>query len=327
LPISKKEKLPKFEALIHPMRRIDMGFTTPVLFIVFNRPETTVRVFEQIRLVKPRYLFVAADGPRKNSPADVKNCELVRELINKSIDWDCEVKKLYRDQNLGCRLAVSSAVTWFFDNVEEGIILEDDCLPHSDFFSFSKTLLEKYRNESSVMHISGDNFQFGVNRGNTSYYFSRISHIWGWASWRRAWKAYDVNMTDYPAFLQSDKPFFLNKRLEKYWHFHFKRMYKGADTWDYQWTYAIMKKQGYCIIPNVNLISNIGFGDQATHSFDKKDLLSRMDTYSIGELIHPDSLQFNDEADEITIQKVFPIPSFRSRAINKIKKKIKSATK
>lgn len=295
---------------------------SPVLFIIFNRPNLTTQVFEQIRAARPRYLFVAADGPRQQVKADKENCEATRDIVN-HVDWDCTVKTLFRDSNLGCRVAVSSAIDWFFQHVEEGIILEDDCLPHPDFFSYCQSLLSKYRHESSVMHISGDNFQFGEWRGDSSYYFSRISHIWGWASWKRAWQCYDVDMKDFPDFIKSNKPFFIDKQLEKYWLFHFKRMYKGADTWDYQWTYAIMKNQGYCIIPNVNLISNIGFGKEATHSFNRKDSLANMRTGSIGELRHPEKIQFDNEADRLTVESVFPLPSFQSRAFNKIKRVLK----
>lgn len=298
------------------------GLATPVLFIIFNRPDTTQRVFECIRAARPRLLFIAADGPRKDNPADEVKCKDARAIV-KNIDWTCDVKTLFRDQNLGCREAVSSAIDWFFENVEQGIILEDDCLPHPDFFPFCETLLEKYKNDNSVMHISGGNFQFGEKRGNASYYFSHISHIWGWASWRRAWKTYDVDMKDFPEFLKSSKPFFINDQLQQYWLFHFRRMYRGADTWDYQWSYAVMKNHGYCIIPNTNLISNIGFGEQATHSFDKKDPLANMATGPIGDLVHPATIGFNLEADRFTIESVFPIPSLYQRILAKIRKTLK----
>ena len=165
----------------------------PVLFLIFNRPETTIQVFSAIKKAQPNRLYIAADGPRPEYPDEVNHCKIARTIAT-NVDWDCEVKTLFRDQNLGCRLAVSQAIDWFFEQEPEGIILEDDCLPNQSFFWFCKELLEKYRNETRIMHIGGTNFQFGKNRTNYSYYFSRYAHIWGWASWRREWKYYDEKL-------------------------------------------------------------------------------------------------------------------------------------
>src|SRR6187402_3370357 len=156
-----------------------MSFDVPILFLVFNRPETTVRVFEKIREIKPQRLFVAADGPREGKEGEKEKCQAVRDLILKNIDWPCEVKTLLRDQNLGCGKAVSSGITWFFEQVDEGIILEDDTLPAISFYNFCKLLLNKYRNEQKIKMISGINFQDGIRRGDASYYFTRLCHIWG----------------------------------------------------------------------------------------------------------------------------------------------------
>ncbi len=297
---------------------------TPVLFLIFNRPDVTQRVFNAIRLAKPRQLFVSADGARTDNKTDAEKCAETRAVI-KQVDWDCEVKTFFRDQNLGCRRAVSSGIDWFFQNVEEGIILEDDCLPHSDFFNFCETLLEKYRNEPKVMHITGGNFQSGKQRGSASYYFSGISHIWGWASWRRAWQKYDVDMKDYPEFLKRNKEHsvFSNRKAEKYWLFLFNRVYNKADTWDYQWTYAVMKNGGLCIIPNVNLISNIGFGDNATHASKKNDPMANIPVHPLKEITHPEALEITEAADHYSMTEAFPIPSLPVRAVRKISKIIK----
>ena len=166
---------------------------SPILFLIFNRPETTKKVFSAIKEVQPPRLYIAADGPRSEQPDEADHCELARTIATK-VDWDCEVKTLFRDQNLGIRIAVSQAIDWFFEQEPEGIILEDDCLPDQSFFWFCKELLEKYRNDTRIMHIGGTNFQFGKNRTNYSYYFSRYAHIWGWASWRRAWEYYDEKL-------------------------------------------------------------------------------------------------------------------------------------
>jgi len=168
-------------------------FNTPILFLVFNRPNTTQRVFNVIRQVKPKQLFVAADGPRRDKGADEEKCEATREIV-KQIDWDCEVKTLFREENLGCGKAVSSAITWFFENVEEGIILEDDCLPNLDFFGYCEELLDRYRDNREVMFIGGDNFQKGKKWGDASYYFSAYNHVWGWATWKRTWDIYDFKL-------------------------------------------------------------------------------------------------------------------------------------
>ncbi len=164
--------------------------TIPVLFLIFNRPDTTQPVFNEIREAKPTKLFVAADGPRDNKKGEKEECEKTRKIIEQ-VDWDCELYKLYRDKNLGCKIAVSSAIDWFFENVEEGIILEDDCLPHPSFFRFCQELLEKYKGDERVFVISGDNFLFGRKRTNYSYYFSRYNHCWGWAGWIRTLSDYD----------------------------------------------------------------------------------------------------------------------------------------
>ena len=159
---------------------MEKEFSIPILFLVFNRPETTALVFQEIRKVRPQQLFVAADGPRPDRTGEAEKCAEVKKIVA-AVDWPCEVKTLFRDNNLGCRVAVSSAINWFFENVEEGIILEDDCLPHPDFFRFCNELLDYYRNDERIMHIGGNNFQFVNKYGKSSYYFSHYAHIWGWA--------------------------------------------------------------------------------------------------------------------------------------------------
>ena len=165
---------------------MDNFFETPILFITFNRPDTTKRVFEAIKKIKPKKLFISADGPRENKVGEKQKCLTVRSIFD-NIDWDCEVKTLFQEKNLGCKIAATTAVTWFFQSVEEGIIIEDDCLPNKSFFLFCQKMLATYRKHEAIMHISGTNFQFGNKRGEASYYFSRCIHMWGWATWRRAW--------------------------------------------------------------------------------------------------------------------------------------------
>jgi hypothetical protein len=279
------------------------SFTTPVLFLIFNRPETTKQVWEVIQSVRPKHLYVAADGPRSTRPEDIEKCKQARAIVQP--DWDCELKILYREENLGCRNAVSQAITWFFNEVEEGIILEDDCLPDPTFFNFCSVLLEKYRNEPSIMHIGGCNFQYGKKRGEGSYYFSKYNHIWGWATWRRAWESYDMDMKDYP-LLKNQKTWrevFFNEYEEKKWRPKFQSVYDNKyDTWDYQWTFAIWKSKGLAVTPQVNLISNIGFDKNATHTISKNNL-SSLKTMQIGEWRWTDTIAINQDADKYTFLK------------------------
>ncbi len=292
---------------------------TPVLFVIFNRPDTTQKVFNAIRQAKPKQLFVAADGPREGKEGEKEKCEQVREIIEQ-IDWDCEVKTLFRDKNLGCKIAVSSAIDWFFENVEEGIILEDDCLPSQSFFWFCQELLEYYRNDTRIMHISGDNFQFGRKRGEGTYYFSKYAHVWGWATWKTAWKYFDVNMESFKKFKtenQIENIFKINQQ-KKYWMKILQRIYNNKiNTWDYQWTYTCFANNGFCIMPNDNLVSNIGFDVQSTHTQGENSIFSKMKTEEITEIIHPEFVLADQEADLLTSKLCFGNKNIFERAKNK----------
>ncbi|MDR7372333.1 FkbM family methyltransferase [Flavobacterium aquidurense] len=300
-------------------------FKTPILFLIFNRPDTTQQVFDEIKKQKPRYLFVAADGARSHVVDDKDKCQTTREIVLNNIDWDCEVKTLFRDENLGCGVAVSEAISWFFENVEQGIILEDDSLPHSSFFRYSETLLERYRNDEGVMMISGNNFQKGIVRGDGSYYFSEYAHIWGWATWKKSWLKYDFKMKNWPNFQE-------NRLLSKcngdrdqytYWCNVFQKTYEGEiDTWDYQWMFAIWYSGGITILPNVNLISNIGFGNDATHTRGYSPF-SNLKTQDIGAILHPKSIKVDKKADRYTSAKVFNIPKNKKLTYKGLKKDLK----
>lgn len=240
---------------------------TPVLFLIFNRPNTTKKVFEEIRKAKPKKLFIAADGPRKNVPEDRAKCEKARK-ITQGIDWDCKVKRLFRTKNLGCKYAVSSAIDWFFENVEEGIILEDDCLPSQSFFWFCQDLLEKYKYDNRIMQINGNNYGNILNTKN-SYSFCSYSQVWGWATWRRVWVSYDVNLTSWKQMspqlshlpLNWNKPDLLKEKQRGNAVF-----FNNFDTWDYQLHFIIFFSNGLVIAPKYNLVRNIGFGNNATHT-------------------------------------------------------------
>lgn len=277
----------------------EQPFTTPILFLIFNRPDTTAQVFEKIRAIKPKHLYVAADGPRPSKPNEAALCQQARELVLRNIDWECELHTRFLDENLGCKMAVSSAITWFFENVEEGIILEDDCLPDISFFGFCAELLKYYRNEERIMHIGGANFQDGQQRGTGSYYFSTLAHIWGWATWKRAWNKYDVSISSYPEIIKGTAlANFPNSRMKKFWIKRFKLAYENRiDTWDIQWQFALTANQGLAIIPNVNLVSNIGFSSGATHTHDEFNPLANVPSSSMHEIIHPPHLAPTPVAD------------------------------
>jgi hypothetical protein len=241
---------------------------TAVLFLVFNRPETTKQVFEAIRQAKPPRLYVAADGPRVNREGEAERASQVREIAT-AVDWPCEVKTLFRDENLGCKYAVSSAISWFFENESQGIILEDDCLPSQSFFWYCEELLIKYKEDESVYSISGDSRGSDFIQLNGDYTFCKYPLIWGWASWRRVWQNYDVEISDWPKRRNIlSKKISKSKDATRFWMTVFSKMYKRKiNTWDYQFVYLHLVGNGLCIVPRKNLVSNIGFGPDATHTF------------------------------------------------------------
>ena len=269
---------------------------TPVAFIVFNRPEQTRRVFAEIAKAKPPILLLIGDGPRMNRVGEVEKVMLTRQLISE-VNWECEVLTNFSEINLGCKRRVSSGIDWVFSRVGEAIFLEDDCLPDPTFFRFCEEMLEYYRGDRRVGMISGDNF---LNKKITiydSYYFSRYFHIWGWASWRNRWvKDYDVSMKDWPNIREKSS---LSKSIgyrvsDRYWQKIFDRVYQGKiDTWDFQWTWANWKNQRVSVMPKENLICNIGFGQEATHT-RRLNPLANLPTAPLEfPLQHPQNLEFN----------------------------------
>ncbi|WP_258101569.1 nucleotide-diphospho-sugar transferase [Marinoscillum pacificum] len=246
----------------------------PVLFLIFNRPDVTQQVFDEIRKAKPSQLFIAADGPRGGNENDVIRCAKTREVVTQ-IDWECEVKTLFREENLGCGKAVSGAITWFFDNVEAGIILEDDCLPNQSFFSFTSQMLDLHKDDCQVFHISGYTWVDSDNL-DKPYYFMRYSNIWGWATWKRAWAHYNYRMSN----ISDDNlegilsELSLTKEERYFQRMTFNETVRGnVDTWDYQWKFAIFKAKGYCVTPKYTLIENIGNVSGATRNINLRNAL------------------------------------------------------
>jgi hypothetical protein len=255
----------------------DFNLTTPVAFIIFKRADTTERVFQEIRRAKPPKLLVVADGPRLDRPGEAEQCAETRAIIDK-VDWECEILKNYAETNMGCAKRLFSGLDWVFEQIEEAIILEDDCLPHPSFFRFCQELLDRYRDDDRIATITGQNVQFGRKRTDYSYYFSLHNRCWGWASWRRAWQLNDPDMKLWEEIKQTA---FLHDILNdvqavKYWSKIFQETYDGRiDTWDYQWTLACWLQNQLSVAPSINLISNIGFGGNATHSMNAQDSFAR----------------------------------------------------
>jgi hypothetical protein len=284
-------------------------FETPVLFLIFNRPDLTQKVFAVIKHVKPRKLFIAADGPRPDRIGEDELCKETRELVLSMVDWDCEVKTLFRESNLGCKLAVSGAIDWFFEQVEQGIIIEDDCLPDLSFFSFCEAMLEHHKDSHSIMHIAGNNFLRNKIQISGSYYLSIYTHIWGWATWSRSWNKYDRDIVFWPKLKQTDflNNFFNgNKTMAGYWTAIFDSAYdKAIDNWDAQWLLSCWVHGGAAVIPVHNLVDNIGFRDDATHTKNPgmRELLPIVQ--SLDKLVHGGCNEINTKADNLTFHHLF----------------------
>lgn len=276
-------------------------FDIPILFIVYNRPEHTKLSLEIIKKIKPLKLYIAADGPKDNI-ADETNCEQVRALLN-NIDWSCEVKRSYNDTNRSSKRTVSAAINWMFSTEEFGIILEDDCLPDPSFFTFCKEMLLRYKNDLRMMHINGTNFLQGKRFEffGDSYYYSNIPHPWGWATWKRAWSLYDIDMIDYAAFKSANKiGDIISKReyQDNWMKLLLKAKNNEIDCWDYQWFYTIWSHNGIVITPTQNLVTNIGFGNNATNTTYRTTRLGNMRRHQLTEIIHPSEIKINRKADD-----------------------------
>jgi len=277
---------------------------TPILFLIFNRPDKTRLVFERIKEVRPTHFFIAADGPRSETEAGI--CEQTRQLVLSNIDWPCEVHTLLHEKNLGCTPAVVSALDWFFEQVEAGIVLEDDCLPDLSFFDFCTELLKKYAHNDRIKHISGSNFHLGRKFGADSYYFSVISLCWGWATWRRAWQQYRLGRVEEiseTAYLETlNYPNFPPKH-QIYWKRMFDYHRTGEDTiWDHRWKFNLWYQKGVAITPNQNLVSNIGYGVGATTSSGRNSARNRLANLPVLPMLqinHPSHIQTDSLADAL----------------------------
>jgi hypothetical protein len=287
-------------------------YNTPILFLIFNRPDTTAKVFGQIRQIKPARLYVAADAAREGRPDEAERCAEARAVI-RQVDWDCELKTLFRDKNLGCKIAVSKAITWFFEHEEYGVILEDDCLPDLSFFPFCEELLIKYKDDERIGHIGGNCFFPGMVNDKLSYDFCSVSHIWGWASWRRVWQNYDLNFSYWEEAKEDKnmrKSLFKNLNEEIYFSSFISdtlKGNKGINTWDVQYLYMLRVQNRLSVYPAVNLVTNIGLNlTEATHTTSRRAMKSYVLSQAIGfPLSHPAYVMPNKRIDHITLKKKF----------------------
>jgi len=301
------------------------GLKTPVVLIIFNRPNLTRAVFERIRSVKPHTLMIVADGPRNGRATDSKAVRLTRQIVE-NVDWPCELLKNYSDANMGCGVRVASGIDWVFQHVEEAIILEDDCLPDPSFFPFCGELLERYRDHERVMQISGSNFLFDRYAVEQSYYFSRYPVCWGWATWRRAWRRNDFEMSAWKTDPERCLARFADKRERDFWQTNLEAVRDGrVDTWDYQWSLACQNANGLAVTPSENLVTNVGFGPDATHTTSR--LLSvRPAVRAIKfPLRHPRHLEPNIEADEFTARRIFYKRSRLGKAAELLRRRLFAA--
>lgn len=297
---------------------------------MFNRPQHTAEMFAAVRAGRPARLLVVADGPRPDHPDDVERCAAVRAIVEQ-VDWPCEVSRDYADTNLGLKKRVSSGLDWVFAKVDRAIVLEDDCVAHPDFFLFCHELLERYADDERVWVITGDNFQAGRRRGRAAYYFSKYNHCWGWATWRRAWTHYQGDIPFWQEWKASRewRELSHSEPERRYWEPIFDRVARQEiDSWAYPWTASVWYQGGLTATPNVNLVTNIGFGTDATHTTAEHS--RSLSTQPLGPLIHPASVKQDRRADRFVFEQNFggPQPSLyrRGRAFaRRVVTKIESA--
>jgi hypothetical protein len=284
-------------------------YKTPILFIIYKNSKVTKAVFDRIREIKPSYLYISSDGPKSLNPDDLLEVERTRK-VTENIDWDCKVYRRYSEKNLGCKLGVSSAITWFFEQVEQGIILEYDCLPSTDFFIFCEYLLEKYKYDTRISSITGNNFDNLKPDGSFlprtsieySYYYSSLVKIWGWATWRRAWNNFDLTLSKFTNFSNQNiiTTIMSNRKNQEYWMRKIQQVYVGKNktTWGFIWVFTHFVNRSLCITPSVNLISNIGFNDNGTHARNSEHILSNLPTVEMTiPIISPKHVSIHFEND------------------------------
>ena len=281
---------------------------SPVAMFVFARPDTTARVLDAVRRARPSRLLVIGEAPRRGDAEEEDRCAQVRGLIE-TVDWDCEVSTDYAPEHLSMRERFETGLGWVFSEVPEAIVLEDDCVPDPSFFHFCDALLERYRDDERVMSIGGTNIQPDTPTGPDSYYFSRYPAIWGWASWSRAWDSHDPGMTAWPELRDGGwvEREFSDPRAVGYWRHQFEQTFRGDEAWDRAFLFAALAAGRLHAIPSVNLVSNVGFRADATHTGpEQRGAMSHLQTSPMElPLRHPAEMRRNAEADAVTERVAF----------------------
>jgi hypothetical protein len=297
------------------------GFHTPVLLNVFNRPKETALLVQTLKAFEPPVIYVHCDGPREGVMADVEKVDEVRRLVKETITWPCKSFYMFEEENLGCGRGPAAAMTWFFSCVDEGIILEDDCVPNRDFFMYCQELLEKYRNVHEIGIISGTCFSSSVNK-LYSYRFSAYAGIWGWATWKRTWNLFDFDFSvSDKDFFRKVYPFVKSRDAVKHWLGIMHKCIKDGPSrtyWDYQLHLCMLFANKINILPNYNLITNIGFNENASHTFDSGSKYADRPTATILPLRHPDEVKIDHKRDN---------KSYYVSPVKKVKRYIKKCLK
>ena len=306
-------------------------FNTPILYIIFNRLDTVQQTFPVIKKQKPKYLYIAADGARKDKEGELEKCQQVRDWVLSQIDWDCDVKTLFRDENLGCGKGPAEAITWFFNNVEQGIILEDDCLPSDSFFKYCEELLEYYKDDMRVWQISGTNRLKESKFEDFDYFFTNYPSEWGWATWKNRWRSYDFNIK----FWEND---YIKDQIKNIFGIYYEKIAQILDQtinndsvswWDYQWGFIKNINSGLTVTPCKNLVSNIGFGIDATHTFGYDNPLFNIPRYELRfPLQHPNNIFTTVHFEREIFELHFPISkNSRKNLLFRLLRKIKKIGK
>ena len=298
----------------------------PLLILAWKRPFFTSKLVNAIRDVKPKNIFLACDGADLNNYKEIELVQQTRDILDQEIDWPCEKHKFYGTHNQGCRLGVSRAINWFFENVSEGVILEDDCIPHPDFFKFSELLIDRFRDDKRIWSISGNNYQNGNWRGDGSYYFSKFPHCWGWATWKDRWEFYSQEKFIWAKLNKAKmlNNIFPTKKELKYWSLIFNKLYKEnkPDSWAYRWFLVCQAKGGLNVLPNQNLVQNIGFNSNATHTKRGESPIKlefkNNESSVIFPLVEPSFIIRSIDADNFTFRTHFA-PRIHIKIINKLK--------
>lgn len=281
---------------------MDKTFSTPILLITFNRPNHTRRVWDAIKKQQPKYMYVFQDGPREGNETDKEKCSAVRAIFDEPLDWDCKIKTFYSDVNLGCGKGPVTGISWFFENVEAGLIFEDDAVPHSDFFDYAAQLLDRYYNHAEIRAIGSmkiDKRQYG----NSSYYFSMMNrNLCAWATWRRAWKDFDyyLDNVSIKELRKSLRKYSASSKEILYWSERLQEIHSdrlNESSWDIQFLISIWLNKGMGICPNVNLSSNIGFDSEGTHTTNLDNPAANLETHPILPLTHPTKIKINRLSD------------------------------